>query len=156
MIAYHRPLPIALAAIALCLWFPATSPKLFNGNPVMWAMLATALGTRWAAAAPWALIKPSLFPFALVHVNRRSWWISMAGIVLLTLLMWPLMVEWMTAVSNGVSPGGLVYSAQEVPMMAIPILAWVGGVHSPGRRQSSSADPGFTAPDGRPPATPQE
>jgi hypothetical protein len=130
MIIYHRPAAIALAGIAFCLWFPATSPKLLNGNPVMWVVLATALGTKWAAAAPWALIKPSLFPFALVHVNRRAWWVSLAVMGLVAVLLWPMMLDWISVIRNGAGSGGLLYSAQEIPMVMIPILAWVGSSRS--------------------------
>jgi len=142
MIVYHRPVALAIAGIAFCLWFPATSTKILNGNPVMWVVLATALGTRWAAATPWALIKPSLFPFALVHVNHRPWWFSFLAMCVVALLLWPLMLQWLTAVQNGMSSGGgLLYSIHDVPMVAIPILAWVGSRRAMTRASRGTSEP---------------
>jgi hypothetical protein len=150
MVLYYRPRPIAIAMIALCFWFPATSVKLIGGNPVMWAVLAVALGTKWAAASPWALIKPSLFPFAMVRMNHRAWWVSSAVLVALCVLMLPLMLDWLTAVRNGVASGGLLYSVQEVPMMALPVFAWLGRGRAVGRTDRSPATLSVSSPDQAP------
>jgi hypothetical protein len=72
IVILHRPSPLALAAIVMCLWFPATNVKLLTGNPVMWAVLAVAGATVWAWPGVLVLIKPSLFPFALIDARRRS------------------------------------------------------------------------------------
>jgi hypothetical protein len=122
----HRPSPLALAAIAMCLWFPATNVKLLTGNPVLWAVLAVAGATVWAWPGVWVLIKPSLFPFALIGIQRRSWWIALILYVLLAAAFAPMTWDWLVAVANAQNPGGLLYSIQEVPMMAIPVLAWLG------------------------------
>jgi hypothetical protein len=50
-----------------------------------------------------------------------------------SLLFAPLWIEWVTVILN--SSGGLAYSILEIPMMAFPILAWVG------RRRAGPLDP---------------
>ena len=126
IVVRHRPSAVAIAAIALCLWFPATNVKLLTGNPVMWAVLAVAGGTVWAWPGVLVLIKPSLFPFALIDVRRRSWWAALGLYGLLALAFAPMMRDWLVTVVNAQNPGGLLYSVQEIPMMAIPVFAWLG------------------------------
>ena len=76
-------------------------------------------------AGAFVLLKPSLFPFALVGVNRRSWWAGAAAFVLLALLFAPMWPDFLAVLANS-RGGGLLYSVQEVPMMAAPVLAWLG------------------------------
>jgi hypothetical protein len=126
IVARHRPNALAIAAMAICLWFPATNVKLLTGNPVLWAVLAVAAGTVWAWPGVFVLIKPSLFPFAVIDARRRSWWVALVLYGLLALAFAPMMRDWLVTVANARNPGGLLYSVQEVPMMAIPVLAWLG------------------------------
>lgn len=125
IVARYRPSALAWAGIAVCLWFPATSVKVLTGNPVLWAVLAVACGTRWGWPGALALVKPSLFPFALVGVRTRGWWVAMALTAAAFAVMAPLTLEWVTALLNS-RGGGLLYSVQEAPLMAVPVLAWAG------------------------------
>ena len=127
-VARLRPRPIVWPLLALCATNPTTLLKIWTGNPVMWSMLAVALATvgpRWRAAAPFALLKPSLAPFALFGANRRSWWLGAAVLVALSVPFGSLWADWIASVANS-RGGGLLYSALEIPILALPLVAWVG------------------------------
>ena len=127
-----RPRPVVWPLIALCLAWPTTPLKVWTGNPVIWAVAAVALGTLYRWPSVFALLKPSLFPFALFGANRRSWWLALAAVGLLCLPFGALWADWMTSVVNS-RGGGLLYSALEIPMLLLPLVAWAG------RRDGSAA-----------------
>ena len=149
VVAWLRPRPIAWPLIALCLANPTTLLKIWTGNPVIWAMAAMALavvgGSRFAA--PFVLLKPSLAPFALFGAGRRSWWHGLTVLVVLSLPFGALWADWVASVMNS-RGGGLLYSALEIPMLLLPLVAWLG------RTRGGSARPAARpAAPGRP-ATP--
>jgi ABC-type transport system involved in cytochrome c biogenesis permease component len=76
-------------------------------------------------AGPFVLLKPSLAPFALFGANRRSWWAGLAALVLLCLPFGGLWADWVASVLNS-RGGGLLYSALEIPMLLLPLVAWIG------------------------------
>lgn len=119
-----RPGIISWPLIAICLAWEPTHIHFMSGNPGLWAMFATALATRWPFAGPFALLKPSLFPFAAVGIRHRSWWLGLALFSLLSLAVLPMWFDWLTVLMNQSNDGGLLYSWQYAPMMLIPVLAW--------------------------------
>ncbi len=118
-----RPAPLAWPIIALCLAWPPTQVKLITGNPVIWVAAAMALGCLYRWPSVFVLIKPSLFPFALFGVHRRSWWVGLAIFGALCLPFGPMWGDWVTTVVNS-REGGLVYSIQEIPLLLLPVAAW--------------------------------
>jgi hypothetical protein len=94
---------------------------------VMWSMAAMALAVVSSSrfAAPFVLVKPSLAPFALFGVRQRSWWIGLAVLVVLCVPFGRLWAEWVASVLNA-RGGGLLYSSLEVPMLLLPLVAWLG------------------------------
>ena len=127
-VAWLRPRPVAWPLLALCATNPTTLLKVWTGNPVIWSMLAIALATlggRWRGAAPFALLKPSLAPFAVFGADRRSWWVGLAVLVVLALPFGSLWTDWVASVANS-RGGGLLYSALEIPILALPLVAWLG------------------------------
>lgn len=116
-----RPAPVSWPFLALCCFWPPFVARIVAGNPVMWAMAAVALGflVRWAFVG--VLIKPSLFPFALLGARDRTWWIALAVVVLLSVPFGAMWLDWITAVTN--SSGGLLYSLQDVPILLLPVIA---------------------------------
>jgi hypothetical protein len=121
VVAWHRPAPLVWPLLALCLWWPETTIKTLAGNPILWAAAAVALGTIWRWPAALALIKPSLFPLTLIGARDRRWWL-LAGVGALPFA-W-MLPEYARVVSN--FQGGLAYSIQEVPILLIPVVAWMG------------------------------
>jgi len=128
-----RPRPAVWPLIALCLAWPTTPLKIWTGNPVIWSVAAMAIATAWRGAAPFSLLKPSLFPFALFGIRQRSWWIGLAVFVALCLPFGSMWVDWLTTVVNA-SGGGLLYSVLEAPMLALPLVAWLGRRSADGGR----------------------
>jgi len=120
-----RPRAAAWPFIALCLAWPTTPLKFWTGNPVIWCVLAMAVATVWRGAAPFALLKPSLAPFALFGVRDRSWWLGLAAFVALSVPFGGMWLDWVTTVLNA-RGGGLLYSVLEAPMLALPLVAWLG------------------------------
>jgi hypothetical protein len=119
------PRPAVWPLIALCLAWPTTPLKIWTGNPVIWSVAAMAVAIVWRGGAPFALLKPSLFPFALFGIRQRSWWIGLAVFLLLCLPFGAMWLAWATSVVN-TRGGGLLYSALEAPMLALPLVAWMG------------------------------
>ena len=119
-----RPAAMAWPIIALCVLWPPTIVKIATGNPVMWVVAAVALGCLYRWSFMLVLIKPSLFPFSLIGMTRRSSWLTLGIIVLLSLPFGAMWIDWIGAVANS-RGGGFAYSIQEVPMLLVPVVAWV-------------------------------
>jgi hypothetical protein len=120
-----RPRPQAWPLIALCLAWPTTPLKVWTGNPVIWAVAAVALGAIYHWPSVFALLKPSLFPFALFGANRRSWWLALAAFVALCVPFGSMWTDWAASVVNS-RGGGILYSSLEIPMLLLPLVAWLG------------------------------
>jgi hypothetical protein len=129
-IARLRPRPAVWPLLALCLAWPTTPLKTWTGNPVIWSVAAMALATVWRGAAPFSLLKPSLFPFALFGAGQRAWWVGLAVFVVLCLPFGWMWADWVKTVVNS-RGGGLLYSILEAPMLVLPLVAWVGRRSSP-------------------------
>jgi hypothetical protein len=124
------PRPAVWPLIALCLAWPTTPLKIWTGNPVIWSAAAMAVAIVWRGGAPFALLKPSLFPFALFGIGQRAWWIGLAIFVAMCLPFGSMWLDWLTTVVNS-RDAGLLYSALEAPMLAIPLVAWAGRRRAP-------------------------
>ena len=135
-----QPRPIVWPLLALCIAWPTTLLKTWTGNPVIWCMAALALGTIWYWPSVLVLLKPSLAPFALFGANRRSWWLALAAAVLVSLPFWSLWADWLASVVNS-RGGGVLYSTLEMPMLLLPLVAWLGRTRQP-PQQVPAADSG--------------
>ena len=125
VVARHRPEPWSWPLLALALSYPITSLKIVHGNPVMWIAAAIALATITVGPAVLVLVKPTLAPFALIGANRRRWWVALATFGVVAALFAPLWPDYLKVVTNARNPNGLLYSLDEVPLMLIPIVAWI-------------------------------
>ncbi len=124
-VARLRPGPIVWPLLALCLAWPPTLVKVVTGNPAIWAVAAMALGVVCAWPSVLVLIKPSLFPFALFGARRQRWWLALGVFILVCLPFGSLWIDWGHSVLNS-QGGGIAYSSLEIPLLAFPIIAWVG------------------------------
>ncbi len=120
-----RPRPAVWPLLALCLVWPTTPLKIWTGNPVIWSVVAMAVAIHWRGAAPFALLKPSLFPFALFGARQRAWWLGAAVFAALCLPFGGLWLDWLATVANA-RGAGILYSILEAPMLALPLIAWLG------------------------------
>lgn len=117
-----RPAPWAWPVMALLLTFPGWTDAYWLGQPTIWLPTLLALGLVRGGWAALVLLKPSLLPFALAGMSRRSWWLTVGALGLLSLpfgLMW---LDWARAVMA--SGGGPLYSLEQVPLMLVPVVAW--------------------------------
>ena len=111
--------------LALCIAWPTTLLKTWTGNPVIWAVAALALAMLYRWPAVFVLLKTSLFPFAFFGANRRSWWIALAVLAIMSVPFGSLWSDWVMSVVNS-RGGGPLYSALEIPMLLLPLIAWAG------------------------------
>jgi hypothetical protein len=120
-----RPARWAWPLLAASVAWPTTPLKILTGNPVIWAVAAIAMGVVYAWPSVLALIKPSLFPFALVGIRTRRWWIALGVVVVVSLPFGSLWIDWVHSVLNS-QGGGIAYSSLEIPMLAFPLVSWLG------------------------------
>jgi hypothetical protein len=139
VVVWHEPHPIAWALLAFCLWFPITGVKVIHGNPVLWMTAALAMGTVFGWPSVLVVLKPILAPFALVGAWSRRWWLALGGVVAISLLFLPMWGDYVRVLQNARTPAGPLYSINEVPMLAIPVIAWLGRARRRGRRPPSPA-----------------
>jgi hypothetical protein len=137
-----KPRLAAWILIVLLLSYQNTIWLIASGNPVMWIAAAVAAGTRWHWPAVFALLKPTLAPFALIGIRHRSWWVAALALVVISLLFLSLWDDYITAVMNARDGrSGLLYSIGDVPLMLIPLVAWAGRRRA-GRSAASVASHG--------------
>jgi hypothetical protein len=123
---HHRPRVVAWPGIAMCLWFPGTALMLITGNPALLAVGALAAGTVWSWPSVLVLLKPTLAPFALIGVRRRSWWVALAVLALVGLPFGVMWIDYVAVVLNARHPLGLLYNLGQMPTMLLPIVIWAG------------------------------
>jgi hypothetical protein len=131
-------IPLAILAYAIVRWRPAlwawpvmlatliwpnTADSLWAGSSNLWIVAGVAGGLLWGWPAAIVAFKPSLAPFILIGVWRRSWWLAVALIAMLAVLLLPEWERYVTVLQNLVSPGGL-YSLGDLPLLFVPLLAW--------------------------------
>jgi hypothetical protein len=138
-IVWFRPAPVGWPAILFCLWWPTTIVVIAGGNPGIWLMAFMALGCIWRPASVLVFLKPTLAPFALFGANRRSWWIALSALVLVSLAFVPVWPDYIRATLNARGGGGLFYSIGQAPMLFLPLAAWATS------HRRLAARPGATA-----------
>jgi hypothetical protein len=131
-----HPAPWTWPIMLGLLVYPLSWYVFFFGGPSMWVLAFAAAGAAYGWPGVFVLIKPTLAPFALFGVRRRSWWITLAILALACLPFGLLWVDWLrAAVINPTNDAGILYSLRQVPLMMIPLVAWLG------RRDSADPQP---------------
>lgn len=139
IVAWHRPAAWSLPLMAGCLAYWWSAEIIASGNPTIWIMLFAALGTRWRWAFSLVMLKPSLFPLALFGARDRRWWLALSALGMLSLATAPMTIDFLRVLLNARGPMvSIWYSARDVPLVAIPLVAWVA---SQRRRGLQPADP---------------
>lgn len=117
--------PILAALVA----WPRTLTMLLYGNSNMWLVAAVAAGLVLAWPAVFVVLKPSLGFFALIGINRRSWWIAAAVLALVSIPMLELWRQYVVALGN--SDAKVWYSFEYIPTLLFPVVAWLGRRDAP-------------------------
>lgn len=132
--------------LVLCLAWPLSMEQLIKGNPVLWIMAAEAVAIAIAAPTTLVLIKPSLFPFALLGIRRRAWWLQLGLLGLLSLPLLGLTLLYPQVILNS-RGGGLLYSVRDVPLVCLPLFAGLaaGRLRAGGLTRAGRANPAATA-----------
>lgn len=124
----QRPSPWQWVAILALLAFPIEDGTSWaiefigNGNPGMWAAAFVALATRFPAFGPFVLMKPSLFPFAMVGVRSRAWWLGLVALAALSIPFRAIWLDYATVLLNA-QGGGILYSLPNVTLCLVPLVA---------------------------------
>lgn len=124
VLAYWRPSLVGWTLILACIANPFTFATYAWGNPGMWFVAFVSLGTIYHWPAVLVFLKPTLFPFALIGIRHRSWWVALAVLVGVSVAFWPLWWDYLRVITNArgpfVSP---LYSLPQVPIMLVPLIA---------------------------------
>lgn len=122
---WHRPAEWAWPVIGLCL-AQTNSPELIAaGNPVLWIVMFAALGTRWCPGFALVMLKPSLFPVALLGARSRRWWWTAAILASVSIVLLPMDVDYLHVLINARGPlASPLYSFGDLPLLGIPLVAW--------------------------------
>jgi hypothetical protein len=122
-----RPALWAVAIMLACVAWSGSVSLILFGNPMLWTMAVVALGTRFGWPFVLVLFKPTLAPFAVLGVRRKSWWLVLAIGAVSLLAFGSLWRDWLTILANARGPlVNLAYSAHDVPLMLVPLVAWLG------------------------------
>ena len=121
-----RPAPWTWPLLALCLAWPTTLLRGISGNSSVFVMIALGLGLRYRWPSVGILLKPSLFPLALIGIRSRGWWVGAGVLILLSLPFLGDTLAYPGIIANSRGPHGILYSYEDLPMMLIPLIAWLG------------------------------
>ncbi len=117
-----RPADWTWPVMAALLVFSRFHIPLIVGNTDLWVWAAIALGLRLAWPALLIVVKPSLFPFMLIGIRHRSWWIGAIVVAVLAIPFGSLWFDWIAVIRN--APKDVTYSLANVPWLIVPIIAW--------------------------------
>lgn len=124
LVASWRPAMWSWPMLLGCLAWPKAFTLIVTGNPSMWIAVFVGLGLRFGWPGALVLLKPSVFPFALVGIRSRGWWITAGTLAILTLPLASMIPDWLHAVLDWRGSGGLLYSVPDVPLICLPVVAW--------------------------------
>jgi hypothetical protein len=129
IIAWHvvdaRPAPWTWPLLAFGATFPITLIYAGYANPTIWIAAFAALGLRYQWPGALVLLKPSLVPFALIGIRSRGWWLCVALLALGSLPFLELTLQYPRVIFD-MRGGGLLFSSLGLPIMLVPVVAWLG------------------------------
>ncbi len=122
-IARLRPARWTWPILIVSLAWPRTVGALIFGNSDIWFAAFLWAGAAFAWPAVLVSIKPTLVPFGLIGIRRRSWWLAALAFAIVNLPLAGLWLEYPTVVRTAGLP--LLYSVGNLPMFIAPLLAWL-------------------------------
>jgi hypothetical protein len=135
-----RPSIWGWVAVLVLVCRPYDVQIVFAGTPTIWIVAILAVASRWPWVSAFVLVKPTLLPFALVGIRTRGWWLALAIFGAACLLFAPMWPDWIRVVLNARGPfSGLLYSLKDVPLMLVPVVAWIARSRTAGDSAPSIA-----------------
>jgi hypothetical protein len=136
-----RPSLLGWAAIVACLAFPWSLAIWLAGNPTIWIVAGVAASTRLGWPAIVVALKPQFAPLALLGLRHRSFWLAATLVACVSLLLFPLWLDWLTALHNVASwpDGNALYWLNNVPLLLVPVVAWLSSRTRSGPRSCPDA-----------------
>jgi hypothetical protein len=119
-----RPAAWTWPILLFCLAWPRNLSDLIYGNSNMWVVAAVAGGVVWGWPAILVALKPSLVPFALVGIRRRSWWIAATVLGLASLATIGLWHDYLAVVNH--SDARWYWSIEDIIPTTAPVVMWLG------------------------------
>lgn len=119
-----RPDPRVWPVLAAATLFPSTSGVIAAGGSTMWVTAGIAGGLIWGWPALIVALKPTFLPFLFLGADRRSWWLALGLIALVSILMLPEWVRYIDVLRNAESLDAL-YSVADAPLILVPVAAWL-------------------------------
>jgi hypothetical protein len=126
-----RPASWSWPILILSLAWPRTAGAIVFGDSDIWFAAFVWAGAAFSWTGVLVSMKPSVLPFGLIGIRRRSWWIAAAVFALVNLPLIGLWAEYPTVVRSAGVP--VLYSIGNLPMFIAPIVAWFA------RRRSNPA-----------------
>jgi hypothetical protein len=119
-----RPAAWAWPLMAFCVLWPRTQGSFVVGNSDLWSAGLVAAGTIWGWPSVLGLFKPAFAPVVLIGFWRRSWWIALAAVGVLSVPFLAYWQQYVVVATNWEAP--ITRSLPNVPILFIPIFAWLG------------------------------
>jgi len=126
---WHRPPLWAWVVITAILAYEKSLNVYVFGNPTMWVVAAIAAGTIWRWPFVFVFAKPTFAPIAFLGARRRSWWVALVILGVVSLVLVPVWFDWFTVVRN--SNVSVLYNLPTVPLTLMPLVAWAAGRDAP-------------------------
>ena len=147
----QRPSIWTWPLIAFCLLWPRTLGSLIVGNSDIWSACFVAAGLVWAWPTVLGFFKPAFAPFFIIGIRHRSYWMAVGVSAVVALFFLPYWPQYVTAATHW--DLSIDRSLLNVPMLLIPVIAWLGktdsrAAQSPSPRTEASLDPTLAAPPG--------
>jgi hypothetical protein len=117
-----RPARWTWPLLILSLAWPRTAGAIVFGNSDLWFAAFVWAGAAFAWPGVLTSMKPTVFPFGLIGVRHRSWWIAAAIFAVANLPLLPLWLVYPTVIRSAGLP--LLYSIGNLPMFLAPVVAW--------------------------------
>jgi hypothetical protein len=143
-VAWCRPAAWAWPALGFALLWHHTAVAIVAGNSDLWiaAFIAGGLLLGWPLAL--VVVKPSLAFMGVLGVRKPRFWLGAAAVAALALPFGTLWIDWLRVVQH--SPGQLTYSMTSLPLMLLPVVAWVA--------RRGGEGPALRSPEAQPKGTP--
>jgi hypothetical protein len=119
-----RPAMWVWPLMALCVLWPRTQGSFVVGNSDLWSAGLVAAGTVWGWPSVLGLFKPAFAPVVLIGIWRRSWWLALAAVAVISVPFLPYWQQYVTVASNWEAP--ITRSLPNIPILFIPMFAWLG------------------------------